>query len=560
MSKRFSFKSRLAAVLVCVFACAPTLLAQSSGAPASVAGRVREGERGVPGVTVALLSNDPSQRFRTAARTRTDADGRFLLTNVAPGRYQILPFAPTYVVAGLTNNYPPGRPLTLLAGEEVKDINFTVEPGGVITGRVTDADGNPVVAESVAVMSAEDNPQQPRPQRFNFDQRDQTTDDRGVYRIYGLPPGRYRVAVGRADETGTVSFGRRKVFRRTFYPDATDEAQARIVEVKQGLEATDVDITVGRALKTYRAFGRFVSADTGQPVPNISFAYGALDQRGRRLGVYGSGQQTDARGEFVSEGLTPGRYAIFAMSTSQEGTEFYSDYVTFEIADADVKGLVVKVRQGASVSGVITVEGVSDRAAIARMLSDVRVFAFGETGRQQQVMPAGPMHPVNVGADGTFRLSGLRPGKIRVGASADATKGLTTTRIELNGASVLQGFEVADGAQVTGLHIVLAYGTGVVVGQTSFANGTLSPDARLMAQARRVAAPAGEYGRSVEVDARGFFRIEGLAAGEYTISVYVFGGGRVFHSEPQRISVGDGGEVRIAPVIDFARPSGGRTP
>src|SRR5215210_2605247 len=214
-----------AAALLLTLALHPPALAQKE-APATVSGRVAEGERGAPGVSVLLIYNEPAQRFRAAARARTDADGRYLLTNVAPGRYQILPVAPAYVVAGLGMNYPPGRPLTIVAGEEVKDIDFKMEPGGVITGRVTDADGNPVIAEQVIVAPVEE--AAGRQPRFDFDQRDQQTDDRGVYRLYGLPPGRYRVSVGRADDSGAVSIGRRKVFRRTFFPDATEQAQARV--------------------------------------------------------------------------------------------------------------------------------------------------------------------------------------------------------------------------------------------------------------------------------------------------------------------------------------------
>src|SRR5687768_12453056 len=177
-----------------------------TAAPASVAGRVREGERGVPGVTVALISAEPSQRFRVVARAKSDAEGRFLIQNAPPGRYQIMPYAPAYIVRGMNDNsFPPGRPLTLMPGDEVKDLDFQVERGGVITGRVTDAGGAPVVAETVFAAPESIGAQQPP--RGPFDMRDHMTDDRGVYRIYGLPPGRYRVSVGQAAEnTGVVSF------------------------------------------------------------------------------------------------------------------------------------------------------------------------------------------------------------------------------------------------------------------------------------------------------------------------------------------------------------------
>src|SRR5919199_530077 len=77
------------------------------------------------------------------------------------------------------------------------------ERGVVITGRVPDGEGNPVIAEPVTVEPADDKtPQLPR---GPFDGRDRMTDDRGVYRIYGLAPGRYRVSVGIGGEMGAVS-------------------------------------------------------------------------------------------------------------------------------------------------------------------------------------------------------------------------------------------------------------------------------------------------------------------------------------------------------------------
>lgn len=546
-------------LLLCALALPAPAPAQTPAAGATVSGRVTDGERGAQGVTVMLYSNDPAQRYRVAARAKTDAEGRFLLANVAPGRYQVLPVAPAHVVEGLGMTYPPGRPLTIVAGEEVRDIDFRIEPGGVITGRVTDADGNPVVGEPVLVTPVEENA---GPPRFNIDTRDQMTDDRGVYRIYGLQPGSYRVSVGRGGEAGAVSYGRRKLFRRTFYPDATEQKDARAVEVKSGLEATDIDIAVGRALKTYRVSGRFVTADTNQPVANVAVGYNTVDARGRRAGGYGSATTTNARGEFVTDGLAPGRYAVFASNAfpQQEGAnEFYSDPTHFEVTDGDVSGLVVKLKRGAAVSGLVTVEGVADRAAAARMLSAVRVYAWVEANRQQQVGPPPATRPASVNPDGTFRLSGLTPGKVRLGVMNEAVKGLSTARVELNGASVVNGFEVTEGAQVAGVHVVMAYGTGAIVGQTTFVNGTLPAGARVTAFARQVGqpgAPAATPSRSAEVDGRGFFRIEGVLPGEYevVVHVFIFGRGpapRSSRSEPLRVTLGEGGEARVAPVINF---------
>jgi hypothetical protein len=530
------------------FALAPVALAQKE-ATASVSGRITDGERGVAGVTVALLSTEPSQRLRSIARSKTDGEGRFLLANVAPGRYQVVPYAPAFVVQGMTESYPPGRPLLLVAGDEVKDIDFRVERGGVITGRVTDSGGNPIVAEVVQVAPFEitNNMQ---PSRSTFDQRDQMTDDRGVYRIYGLQPGRYRVSVGQSSEgTGAVSFGRRRIFQRTYHPDVTDQAQARVVEVKAGGETENVDITLGKPIKIFKVSGRFVIADTGESAPNLTYGYGTVDSAGRRIGSFGSGEASNARGEFQAEGLAPGRYAIFN-TPGQEPSEFYTEPAPFEIVDADLTGLVVKVKRGASVSGVVQIEGVSDRALLARLLSQVRVYGWVDA--RSQLSPPFSQRPNPPGADGSFRMGGLRPGKLRLSYAGDNIKGLTLSRVELNGVNVANGIDVAEGAQVTGVRMVLTFGTAVITGQTSFLNGTPQPGSRAIAQVRRPGAQTtNESGRTAEVDARGFFRIEGLPAGEYEVSVRIFGAGRMYRSEPVTVSVTDGGESRVAPVVDF---------
>src|SRR4051794_7247611 len=117
-----------APLLLLLLAHAPAALAQKE--PSTVSGRVTDGEHGLPGVAVTLVAFEPP-RLRLAARAKTDGDGHFLLTNVPPGRYQIMPVAPAHVVEGLGTGYPPGRTLNIVAGEEIRDIDFKMQPGGV---------------------------------------------------------------------------------------------------------------------------------------------------------------------------------------------------------------------------------------------------------------------------------------------------------------------------------------------------------------------------------------------------------------------------------------------
>ncbi|PYT02354.1 MAG: hypothetical protein DMF65_06800, partial [Acidobacteria bacterium] len=383
-------------------------------------------------------------------------------------------------------------------------------------------------------------------------------------RIYGLPAGRYRVSAGQGGEgSGAISFGRRKLYRRTFYPDTTDEAQAEVIELKAGSEATDIDIKLGNAVKTYKASGVFVVAETGMRAPNILFGYGALDPSGQRVSSFGGGTATNARGEFQTEALAPGRYSVFAypFGSPQNNNDFYSDPVTFEVTDADVTGLVVKLKRGATLSGVVAVEGASDRATAARVVGQMIVYAGYET-RGPATAP-GNINPAKVAPDGSFRITGLRPGKLHISASGETTGGIVTiSRVELNGANVTNGIDVAEGAQVAGVRVVVVYGSAVIRGQLNVLNGTVAPGVRLTAFARRVSGGEGEGWRSGEVDLRGRFVMQGLTPGEYDVHVqgFVPGTPQRYQSEHQSVSVAENGEASVTLSLDLNAPQnkGGR--
>jgi hypothetical protein len=70
-----------------------------------------------------------------------------------------------------------------------------------------------------------------------------TTDDRGVYRIFGLPKSRYLLSAGGYSK-GEVGY-----FQKTYHPNVTDQSQAKVVEVGEGEEITGVNINVAETKK-----------------------------------------------------------------------------------------------------------------------------------------------------------------------------------------------------------------------------------------------------------------------------------------------------------------------
>ncbi|MBA3243009.1 MAG: carboxypeptidase regulatory-like domain-containing protein [Acidobacteria bacterium] len=536
--------------------CAAQTTTAAKEAPASVSGRVTNGEKGLPGIEVILTPPDPGSRIKAAARATSDAEGRFRLTGVPPGRYQLMAVAPAYVVSDMTG-WPPGRTVNLSPGDAVEDFNFTLTRGGVITGRVTDSEGKPVIAEQVQIASADESKGQ---QFSSMGGPGRTTDDRGIYRIYGLAAGRYRVSVGQDRNSGMIRMGGpRRFYRRTFHPDATEREKAKVVEVTEGGETEDVDISVAKASRTFKAEGRFVSAETGRPVPDVQFGYGTVNAEAKRIGAFGfTGQKTNARGEFQVEQLAPGRYAVFGIGGDQE-VDWYSDTATFEIDDDDVTGIEVKIHRGSTLSGVVHIEGVRDRAMLAKLLQEANITASVDARNE---LSAPRWGRAKLAPDGSFLLRGLRPGKLRLSMGWPPVKGLSLLRVEREGIEQREGVEIAEGAQVSGVRVVLAYGSSVIRGQVNITGGALAQGARLIVSARRASATDGPPAmRPVEVDTRGRFVLEGLMAGEYELQLNLFP--PAHQTRPplkQNITVGDGADMSVTLVFDLNAANKGGTP
>lgn len=229
--------------------------------------------------------------------------------------------------------------------EVVENINVTLIRGGVITGKVTDTDGRPVVEEQIFFSST-------TPSNAFPYWRTIRTDDRGVYRAFGLPPGRYTVSAGK---DSLSSFGRSGTgYQRTYHPSTVNAAaEAIAIEVNEGSEATNVDIMLGRQVQKYAARGRIIDGETSQPLPNAGIGIKLFFDRNGSTSS-GTAAVPTKEGEFKIENLPPGKYAVYSQSESEQ----LSEPVRFEIMDQDVEGLVIKTFKGASVSGVAVLEGV----------------------------------------------------------------------------------------------------------------------------------------------------------------------------------------------------------
>ncbi|HVQ40148.1 MAG TPA: carboxypeptidase regulatory-like domain-containing protein [Pyrinomonadaceae bacterium] len=530
---------------------------------ASVAGRVTVG--GKPGVGVTIVATVSNSFFdnKTVAKTTADEEGNYKLAGLAAGRLTVLPLAKSYLLASGGAYKEAGQTVNVAAGETVTKIDFALVRGGVITGRITDAEGHPLIGESVSIALKDSGPDT-SPQVAMFGSSKNQTDDRGVFRVYGLAPGSYKVSVGQAASSGgavsIMGIGGSQ-YLKTFYPGVLEDAKATILEIKEGTELKEIDIRVGKPGGGYAVSGRVIDSESGSAVPNLYLGHSTMNESNQEMGRMNfTGHQTDANGKFRLEGLRPGRYAVYTFAAGQTSTS-YSEPVQFEISDSDVTGIEIKVRRGATISGVAVIENSSDPAVVG-LLQKVSLYAYVE----QKGLAAPSYGTSQIGADGGFHMEGLAPGKARIVVQGfpSPPEGLSLIRTEVDGLDQPAGIELTAGAQVKGVRLVFAFGSGSVRGDVKMEGGPVPDGMQLQALIRSAAGEARRFTRMAELDGRLHFVLENIPAGDYELVIR--GITRADQNAPtppieflsQPITITNGIESKVSLTVDVNSKKGGR--
>jgi hypothetical protein len=479
-------------------------------ATSTISGKVTVGGKGLQGIIVALaLSNPYRSNFRpTRFRSITDQDGNYRITNVPPGSYDVIAASPTYVPT-------EGRKsLIVNKNETVENFDITLERGGVVTGKVTDADGRPVIEETVYLSATRTT----RPVTYFPNIR---TDDRGIYRAYGVPAGTYTVSAGR-EARSTASRGE-GAHQRTYHPSAIDPAAATVISVTEGSEATNVDITLGGPARTYTARGRIIDSETDQPMPNTRVGLQVFFQHG--MSATGDRATSTKTGEFKVENLAPGKYAVY--SEPPADSDWHSEAVQFEVTDRDVEDLVIKTSRGAAVSGVVILEGADDPKVRANLLTR-RIVGEIVDGYRGRSNPSSAINP-----NGSFSLTGLAAGRLI--PRLQPREPFRVIRLEREGIVYPHGFDIKERDQITGLRVVVGYANAAIRGTIKLPPGLELPaPPRFRVFIRRTDEQVpNAYIAPVEADARGNFRVDNLIPGTYDIVVNVLI--NTTPGQPQRI-------------------------
>jgi len=185
---------------------------------------------------VALTPRDARQSDPYSATS--DAEGKFQIPSVKPGRYRVVLQRDGFLQTGDRR----GTSLTLTSAQDAHDLVFHMQAGATISGKIVDGDGDPMANVSVQAVRAGS-----RTGRFARHQGYASTNDLGEYRIANLRAGKYLVfanADGRRPPKANDSDAAKANlgYVPTYYPGTIDKSQAVPLEVRAG-EETPVTIT-----------------------------------------------------------------------------------------------------------------------------------------------------------------------------------------------------------------------------------------------------------------------------------------------------------------------------
>lgn len=539
--------ARLAFVSLMIGCCLSSPAAQSTAQPtaspatvSTITGRVVTHGKGLALAIVTIWRQPATDPSPGALSVRTDVDGKYRIVALAPGNYYISAAAPGFV------SLPP---LTTLAisGETLKDIDFDLNKGGVISGRITDGEGKPLI-EQLVTLIATSRTADPVETSATLSLLRARTDDRGIYRLYGLPPGRYKVAAG-SQFAAQVSLAGQPAYTRTFYPNVVDEAKAKVIQLNEGMEVLDVDISLGLAARVFAISGCVIDEVTGQPVPNVEYAVDIFSSGSR--GSVGRAGATNNRGEFQIDRLPPGRYSLsLPARLTPVGTPppgFQGESKQFDIIDHDVSGIEIRVVRTASVSGFIRLAGQTDKDAVARLTKlRLTVMSLPKPGNRVTFGSS------SINADGSFTVAGLGPGKLNfsIGPGTAGPSTFQFKRVEREGLAPGQNIEINAGDEITDLRLIAVSATGSIRGTVRFADGLMPPNTRLAVRLNGEDARDSAFLPSTFVDPRGQFLLESVPAGKYLLRVSSWGSGVQMRPASQEIVVADGGVSEVTIAID----------
>lgn len=485
-----------------------------------VRGRVfyADSGRAVKRASIMLMPGDASGGPGQSPSVLTDGNGNFVMKDVqagtyyaiinAPGVYSPLAFFDFSVGFGgrdkereaFKNAFQNFEPI-VVDGINETFVQIPARRGGAIGGRVVYDDGDAAIGVKVEVLrKVEDKFMTSIPNMSTiYSMRTGggvfQTDDRGVYRFAGLPPGDYIVKVSE-NISHVENAGRNyydpfegslggKSLLAIFYPDVSDVKSAQIITIAPGQEISEVNLKLPNS-SLYNAEGKIVARKDKSPVKaKISIKKSKEEEVFSILDMMGGRQQqqasTDENGNFKFKELPKGTYTLTVEPINEERDSDYSEYSnmntmprqpkntapkpkfakrTFEITieDKDLSDVIIELGYGATVSGTIVTENSKEMPTTVNITAGQNEFEISSSdtiyNSPDKENPAEKNHD--------FKIENAVEGKtdFYVAVSDDDFYVKSAT---LNGTDLLAGsIELKEGDTLQNVRIVLSKAVGTL--------------------------------------------------------------------------------------------------
>ena len=462
-----------------------------------ISGLVVSAHTGEPlkGALFSIMAPSRSIRGRAFEKpTRTGFDGTFQLADIPPGRYYY-----ACKKSGYEAGSGPSGQIEVGDGESVEGMVIQLRRSGVIAGRVVDSDGEPLPQAQVQAYR----------QTFGREgarlrpAATAMTDDRGIYRIFRLEPGKYVVGVRPLNELrprGELAYE----YAGSFYPNAMTATEAAVLRLDWGQEMGNVDLQVPAAPRTLLTGAAF-NGVSGHPCRGCVVSITAED--GTAIGTV----NPNKAGLFSIVGLQLGSYQLGTRFNDGDRLFGKEDLLVAEERTYEVELVAhrLQVVEGTVIAGKPPPGNAESPRRVGGVIVQLGRGGGGRGHSSQPIPPTG----------GRFRFEEVAPGAYRVGLRSMGTafylknlllggRRLAKPEINVTSDGSLPSLTVdasADGASVSGT---------VEPGRGQAADANLS--GAIVAIFPR--AGGNPYMTDQQDRLReGFFNFRGLAPGSYTL-------------------------------------------
>jgi len=397
------------------------IIAQDNEANLSLAGSVLNSATGevIPRAQVTITyfpifdPSTPAAVQRAAPRVTStsamsDSAGAFRFSGLVPGKYILVAYKPGFSQGDPIQTF--SKPVELK--ESTEGLQVTLEPLGVITGKVLDEEGQPVPGVNIIAISR----QIVDGERRIKTNRTVVTDDQGAYRLWNMAPGKYYIkAAGRSGGTylyaGDVAprYGVNESFNPTYFGGSTAIDSAQAINIEAGTHAeADLRLTLDQSYRVRGSLGNF----TPRRTVKFELLSGDEDVGESRVNVNGD------TGRFEIQNVMPGSYVLRATQQEARGE------VRVTVTNSDVNGLVATLSPGVDIKVHTRFTNTVADNPIIRMTRNMPIdridnrvcrFSLHPTGSRSEPASASPGNrPIDTQGDGDEQvLTGVLPGTYR---------------------------------------------------------------------------------------------------------------------------------------------------